>query len=134
MPLGSVTYESKAFKACYGDTHSSEWPASFTLHLYNGHPLRGGVELAATGGYAPVTVANTSANFPVVDGEVDSPLFAFPTATAAWSATGRYAVLKDGSTLVEFWRLARKHQINITEAGQVARVPITLWHNDIETN
>jgi hypothetical protein len=134
MPLGSVTYEDKALKACYGDTRSSEWPASFTMHLYDGHPLDGGAELTSAGGYAAITVANTSANFPVVDGEIDGPLQAFPVSTAAWSDTGRWVVLKSGATLVEFWRLARGHRVNITAAGQVARVPVQIWHNDIEIN
>jgi hypothetical protein len=134
MPLGSTTYEGKALKACYGSTRSSEWPASFTLHLYDGHPLNGGVELTSAGGYAAVTVANSDTNFPVVDGEIDGPFQDFPVSTGAWSGTGVYAVLKDGSTLVEFWRLARGHRIVITQAGQVARVPITIYHNDIEIN
>jgi hypothetical protein len=134
MPLGSVTYETKALKACYGSTRSSEWPATFTLHLYDDHPFDGGTELTSTGGYAPVPVDNTDTNFPVVDGEIDGPLHAFPVSTGPWSDTGKYAVLKDGATLVEFWRLARGHRVNLTAAGQVAKVPISIFHNDIETN
>lgn len=134
MPLGSVTYEGRALQACYGSQRSALWPATFTLHLYDGHPLDGGTELTSAGGYTSIPVANTDANFPVVSGEIDGPLQDFPISTGAWSDTGRYAGLKDGTTLVEFWRLARGHRVNITAAGQRARVPVAIWHNDIETH
>lgn len=135
MPLGSVAYENLTFRCFYGDARAAIAPASFTLHLYDGHPLDGGAELPATGGYLPVPVANTTANFPLpVNGQQEMVPQDFAAATAAWPNVGRYAALKDPSgTLVEYWRLARGHMVKINEAGAVARVPGSLFHNDIET-
>lgn len=135
MPLGSVQYENVTFRCFYGDDRAAIAPASFTLHLYDGHPLNGGVELPATGGYAAVAVANTTANFPApVNGQQEMVAQPFAASTGAWPNVGRYAVLKDpAGVLVEYWRLARGHMVKINEAGAVARVPGALFHNDIET-
>lgn len=124
--LLSTAAATASLKGDYGTARSANAPASFTCHLYDGDPLAGGVELAATGGYAAVTVANTDANFTVVDG-VMSAAPNFGTASADWPVDPRWWVLKSGATLWEGGPLG--DEVSVT-AGSVVVVTITTGYAD----
>ena len=129
MPLGSVEYEDKTFRACYGSQHSAAWPASFTVHLFADNPRDGGAELPAEGGYAPPTIANDDTNFPAPTGGEQEVSLVTITATGPWSVTAYYAGLKDpAGVLVEYVELAAP--LEVLAAGDV-NIPLNFWHDDL---
>jgi hypothetical protein len=130
MPLVSDDGENAALAACYGDGHAANWPASFSLSLFDGDPRSGGVELAASGGYAAVAVANNSTNFPApVSGEIVTPSFSFPTSTGAWSGEATWWVLRDGATLLEGGEL--DDPVDVTTSGTTVQVSLSIFHDDV---
>lgn len=93
--------------ACYGVNRSTAWPASFNLRLYSANPVSGGAELAATGGYAPLAVANSGTNFgaaTVVGGaatKANAVALSMPASTGAWAAAAAYWAFESGGVLYD---------------------------------
>jgi hypothetical protein len=93
-----VAAQNAGLKAWFGDGRAASVPASWEFALFTGHPLYGGTELTTAGGYAPVVVANTSANFPdPVDGVITAAGITFAAPTAAYSDVAPYFVLREPS-------------------------------------
>lgn len=96
MPLASTEFENKSLDANYGDDHGTDWPDTFTVHLYDGDPRDDGVEISGTD-YAAVTINNDSTRWPdATGGKKVSTLVNFGTAGSDWP-TARWWVLKDPS-------------------------------------
>jgi hypothetical protein len=85
--------------ACYGDNHASNWPATIWLHIFQGDPTLGALELTG-GGYAAVSASNDSASYPDAAGGSKSTGvdFDFATSTGPWSAPGTYWYFTDSAT------------------------------------
>ena len=83
--------------ALLGDARAAGVPASFSLALFDGDPMGDGVEISG-GGYARVTVANTTAVWgAAANGEkVSTPITLAGTSTYATAAT--HWCLFDGTT------------------------------------
>lgn len=100
--LGSITAQDGALAGVYGDNRGADAPSSFTAHLFVGDPTAGGVEVAGTG-YAPITVANTTANLGTPSGGQLGPFTVdFGTGAADWGTPDNWA-LEDGSG--NFWNV-----------------------------
>lgn len=97
MSLGSVKARNMDLDADYGDAHSSVWPSTVWMHLFVSDPTQGGIELLSVGGYAPVGVANTSANWPpAANGtKTNGAAITFPVSTGAWSGPADFWWLTD---------------------------------------
>lgn len=91
--------EKNLFLDCrYGATKAAIASASDTLHLFTGDPNQGGVELAATGGYAPITITNNGGNWPAAaNGEKVGAVQTY-TSTGAWSDLATHWALKNTVT------------------------------------
>lgn len=100
--LGSVTAQDGALSGIYGDNRGADAPSSFDARLFVGDPTVAGVEVAGTG-YAPVTIANTTANFGTPSGGQLGPIVIdFGTGAADWGTPDFWA-LTDGSG--NFWNV-----------------------------
>lgn len=100
MSLGSTKARNMSLDACYGDAHSSTWPATIWLHLFVSDPTQGGIELTSAGGYAPVSAANSTANFPDASGgqKTTATAMDFAASTGAWSGPADYWWFTDSQT------------------------------------
>ena len=130
MPLISTTAQANSIKGMYGDSRAAHMPATLKVHLYTDDPREGGTELAATGGYVPLSVANSSANFPAPDAaaELETAFFEW-TSTGAWSDVATWAQLSDGTNLYDGGPLPQR--INVTKAGTVVRVSARIFYNEL---
>lgn len=94
-------YKNKTLDASYGDGRAAGFPAVVYLTLYTVAPTDagGGTEVVG-GGYAPVAVANTTANWPAAAGgqKSNGTLITFPAATADYPAPVTHWALKDASS------------------------------------
>lgn len=96
MSLGSVSAKNLDLAACYGDSHSSAWPATVYLALFNSDPSVVSdpttVELTSTGGYVRVALTNSTASFaaPASGSQANAIDFALPASSAAYSASFSY--------------------------------------------
>lgn len=130
MPLIDVIAENVALDACYGDNHSTTWPDSVTIRLFDGDPRDGGVELDAVGGYEGLTVTNDDTTFPPADaGAKTTPLLDFGTSTDAWSASATWAVIEADSILIEAFQFDTP--VTVAEAGVSVQVQLVLFHEDV---
>lgn len=102
MSLGSVKAQNASLDSCYGDAHSSVWPSTLWLHLFLSDPSAGGTELTSAGGYAPISIANNSTNWPDASGglKLNGAEFDFAVSTGAWSGPCDYWWLADAQTAV----------------------------------
>ena len=120
------TARNMALDACDGDAHSTRWPASLQLALFNGDPTAGGTEMTNAGSYARAIIANTSANFPDAASGVKTSgaTTQFAPSTAAYSAGFNYWAFFDGSG-------------NILDSGQVTdpntNAPVTITVSQANT-
>jgi hypothetical protein len=99
-----VAAQNAGLKAWFGDGRAASVPSSWEVALFNGHPLTGGTELGAAGGYARLVVANTTANFPdPVSGVVRSVDLLWSAPTAAWSDVATHYLLIDHADSTSRW-------------------------------
>lgn len=99
---------------------------TLTLALMDGDPRDGGVELAAVGGYARVTLAAAAWATAVSRARTTTNPAQFPNPTAAWSATATWWALYDGATCVFAAPLATP--VTVSAAGGTGpRVYPTVW-------
>lgn len=122
MPIRDVAAQNASLDNDYGATHGSNSPSSHLLALFAGDPTIAGVELASTGGYARVTVANDATWAASVSGlKTTVAPVAFAAATAAWSDTATHWALLDSVGVM--WDCARlSAPITVTAAGPVPTV------------
>lgn len=129
--LKSLTAQANSLRAMYGDDRAAHMPATIYVHLYTADPDNGGTELAEVGGYTPLAMANTSANFPDPDADalLESADFVW-TSTGAWSAVAKWAQLSDGAgNLYDGGPLGRR--VNVTQAGVEVRINARIFYNDL---
>ena len=65
MPYSSTTVCGNILKAIFRTAHTSDFPSTYYVALFDGDPEAGGVEPDSTGGYARLAVANTNAEFTI---------------------------------------------------------------------
>lgn len=108
-----------ALPAIFGDDASSLMPASWDVVLFDGDPRGSGSELAAVGGYARASAANTSAVWDLsTNPGMAVTVVTFAESTAAWSDTAYFSALVDPANDGVWWfpqELA--DPIVVTEAG-----------------
>lgn len=132
MTLIDPAQQNAMLDGYYGAARGSSTPASHTLHLFAGDPAiaefdGGGVELSAASGYAPVTIANSGANWPPASAGLKTGPAVSWTSTGAWSGgPATHWVLKapDGSR-ANSGRLAE--EIDITQAGVTKTITPTIY-------
>lgn len=130
MPLIDLTAQANSLRADYGDSHAAHMPATYHVHLYTDDPRNGGVELTATGGYAALAVANSSANFPDPDAAAELTTAEFQwTATAAWSDVATWAQISDGAGVL-YDGAPLPARINVTQADTIVRVSARIFYNE----
>lgn len=95
MPLGDATYQAAALDAVI-----ASWPTTATYRLFTGDPTLGGVELAATGGYAPATFSPSDWT---TSGVSSTATISFGTSTAAYADTATYWALVDTSGAIVYY-------------------------------
>jgi hypothetical protein len=79
-------------------------PTAWEVALYDAHPLLGGAELAATGGYARASLSNNTTDLPAaVDGLKTSVTVSFGASSGAYSDTATHAVLVDAADSSTRW-------------------------------
>lgn len=94
-------------------------PTAYEVALFNGHPLDGGVELDAVGGYARALINADLTDFPAAsDGRKNSISVSFGIPTGAWSDTAPYALMIDHADSTTRWYLVLlTEEVSVTEAG-----------------
>jgi hypothetical protein len=127
-----VAAQNAGLKAWFGDGRAASVPSSWEVALFNGHPLTGGTELGAVGGYVPPVVANSSANFPdPVSGVVTAASVAFPAPTAAWSDVATHYVLREPSAGPTWYVGTLAEALNVTAAGPALSIqPAIQWNRE----
>jgi hypothetical protein len=110
--------QNAGLQAWFGDGRAASVPSSWEVALFTDHPLTGGVELDAVGGYVPLVVANSSANFPdPVDGVVTSVNLTWPDPTDAYSDVATTYVLRNAADSTAWYVGVLGAAIDVTEAG-----------------
>lgn len=129
MALVSVAAQNASLSFSYGATKAASAPATFELALFAGDPATTGTELAATGGYARVTVTNNGTNFPApADGQLTGAFQAFPVSTAAWSGVASHWALIDAAT-DDIWDAdALEEEIVVDAAGATPSVRPVIYY------
>lgn len=106
MTLGTHTdhtARNASLDANYGTNKAANWPSAFNLRLYSANPVTGGAELAATGGYVPLSVANSGTNFPAAATSIkgNGVAFSMAASTGAWSAAVAYWALEAAGVIYD---------------------------------
>lgn len=132
MSLLSVAARNASLAMSYGAGRGSSAPASLEVALFVGDPANGGTELAADGGYAPVTVPNDATTWPdaPTDGAITSTTLTYPTATGAWSDVATHFLIRDATTGDEWDSGQLADDISVDVAGTVTTVALTVFYND----
>lgn len=115
-----VSARNICLRCVFGDDRATIAPDTWDVALFDNYPDLGGLEVTG-GGYAPVSVAATTANFPVPTlGHIITAPLDYGTATGPWDRIGRVAVLRDtvGGTGLYYARPLLE-DIVVTMAGQV---------------
>jgi hypothetical protein len=130
--LLSAAAQSASLNNDYGANKGVSAPVSHEVALFNGDPVLGGTELAATGGYARVTITNNGTTWPDASaGATTSATVTFPTSTAAWSDTATHFVLYDHADSVTQWDSGLlKDEISVDAAGEAPRAELTIYYED----
>jgi hypothetical protein len=93
-----ITAQNAALDALLGDNAGASMPSSFEVALFTAHPLLGGTELDATGGYGRVTIANDSSVWPdASSGQKVSAIIPLAAPSGAWSDTATHYLLYDAA-------------------------------------
>lgn len=104
MPLGSDASKNAILDATLGPGQDASVPDPLYLALFNNDPLSGGTELTiGTGNYQRVAVSAATWNDASAGAKGTNGQIAFPTSTAAWSATATHAALMSASTGGIMW-------------------------------
>lgn len=128
-----VAAQNAGLKAWFGSSHGSTAPSSFKLALFTTHPLLGGTELTATGGYARQTLVNNSTNFPdPVAGVLTMAPITWPDPSGAWSDTVQAFVLIDAADGTTRWFAGLLLQeIDVLAAGPgFVITPVIRWNTE----
>lgn len=101
MPVGSTTAKNALLTATVGDARAASIPATFYLSFWNGDPTAGGVELSATGGYARIAVAWSTAVWgaPSAGQVKNQVIIDSAVSTAAFSAVITHIAFTDSATI-----------------------------------
>jgi hypothetical protein len=99
MPVGSVTAQNRRLDAVYGDNRGPQMPTYWYIAFFSADPRSTGVEPPA-GGYARISVANTTAIWPAASGGQKSNAVELVTAasTGAWGTDCTWFGIMDAST------------------------------------
>jgi hypothetical protein len=132
MTLLDTAAQDASLNNDYGAAKGPNAPASHELALFTADPRLGGTELAATGGYARVVIANNGTNWPGASGgSTTSAQIVLPTSTAAWSDTATWFVLFDAADSVTRWDAgALAQEIDIDVAGADASTQLTVYYEN----
>lgn len=85
MPYSSATVCGNILKAIFRTAHTSDFPSTYYVALFDGDPEAGGVEPDSTGGYARLAVANTNAEFTISGDTVTNVNdWVWPTSSAGY--------------------------------------------------
>lgn len=102
-------------------------PTVFEVALFNAHPLFGGTELTATGGYARALINLDLTDFPAaVDGRKNSLPVSFGVPTGPWSDTAPYALMIDHADSTTRWYLVLLSQAVDVDGTETDPVEIIL--------
>jgi hypothetical protein len=106
-------------------------PTAFEVALYDAHPLLGGVELSAVGGYARALISLDLTDFPAASGGTKTSVeVVFADATAGWSDTAPFAVLIDAADSTTRWYAVRlTDEVNVTTAQPGPSVFLSIYFN-----
>ena len=106
-------------------------PTMYEVALYDVHPLLGGVELSATGGYARPTLNADLVDFPAAaSGLKTSVPVSFGTSTGAYSDTATYYVLYDAADSTTRWYYGLlTEEVSVDAAGTVVEASLALYWN-----
>lgn len=123
-------FELTALRAIFGDSRASGVPASWTVDLYAGDPDDGGTVISG-GGYAALTVANTTANFPVDPDDANGLLLtvSWPASTAAWPTDATFLVLSSSSTARLAFGLS--DAVTVAQAGTTVTITQPIHWTDL---
>jgi hypothetical protein len=123
MSVRDVAAETAILDLLLGDGAGAGAPSAFRFLLFHGDPNTDGVELDAVGGYTPLVLANTTANFPdAVDGMKAVPV-AFADATDAFSdTTTHWQMVDDDNPTVGWFNGEWANEIDVAGAGPVSGV------------
>jgi hypothetical protein len=128
-PLDTAAQDA-GLKAWFGDGRALSVPASWEVALFTGHPLYGGTELTSAGGYAPIVVANTSANFPDPVSGVVQATATFPAPTDAWSDVATHYELREvGGGPVWWVGVLAEPGLDIDAAGPARSIQVAIQWN-----
>jgi hypothetical protein len=123
VPYGDISEQQAALDAQFGASHASTMASSHTLHLYDGSPYDGGVEITGPG-YAAVTVANNS-GWPAADATASKTrTVTFPDPTDAWDDASCW-VLMNGSAITAWDFLDGVLEVDVAGGGPT--VDVTLY-------
>jgi hypothetical protein len=131
-PLDTAA-QNAGLQAWFGDGRAASMPASWEVALFTAHPLDGGTELTATGGYTRLVVANTSANFPTpTSGAVVSVALTWAAPTDAWSDVATHFLLIDHADSTTRWFVGLLSQsIDVTAAGPAFQTQLQIpWNTE----
>lgn len=131
MTLLSTAAQNKSLDNDYGSSKGANAAASHKVAMYAGDPATTGTELAATGGYAQVTLTNNGTSWPSVaaGGAKTSMQITFPTSTAAWSDVATHFLLLDATTGDEWDSGPLSAELSVDQAGVIAKVTLTVFYN-----
>jgi hypothetical protein len=103
MTLGSITARNQSIAGTYGDDKGATAPTSVMFRLYVGDPAGAGVEVSGNA-YAPVTVANTTANVGTpAGGQLGPVVVDFPEATGAgWGTPDQWAATDTSGNIYDY--------------------------------
>ena len=128
-----VAAQNAGLQAWFGDGRAASMPSSWEVALFDAHPLDGGVELDAVGGYSRLVVANTTANFPTpTSGVVVSVLLTWAAPTDAWSDVATHFLLIDHADSLTRWYVGLLGSaINVTAAGPAFQTQLSIpWNTE----
>jgi hypothetical protein len=131
MTLLDPAAQSASLDNDYGATKGPNAPASLEVALFTDDPLLGGVELAATGGYARVVVPNDGTTWPAAAsaGSKTSAQVSFGTSTDAWSDVAAWFVLFDHADGVTRWDAQELTDVVVVDtSGTEVTTSLTVYY------
>lgn len=85
MPYSSSTVCGDILKAIFGTAHTSDFPSTWYVALFDGDPEAGGLEPDSTGGYARVAISNLDSEFTITgDTVTNDNNWVWPTSTSGY--------------------------------------------------
>lgn len=123
--------DTAAQDALLDGVYGSGSPASFEIALFDADPVLGGVELAADGGYARVTVANDGTLFPGASGgSTTSASVSFGASSGAFSDTAPFWVAFDAADSTTAYASGLLSEaVSVDETGVDVSVVMTIFYS-----